>query len=159
MEIGSMGSTSGMDFSAMKPPKMDSEERAEELASKIAENNDADGDGLLSAEELGDDIDSDTLAALDSDEDGLLSQEELKAGIQSKMEEAEAGFATGTAPSASNMAFMESMHSLAGESMPEPGKAAQAYASTQETSADATGVDVETYSSEQMTLDTLNALV
>lgn len=77
-------------------PTGDPEADAEKFSTKIMEENDADGDGLLSLEEL--EIDSEHFAKIDTDGDNLLSKEELQSDMQSKMEEMKAKFEAGEMP-------------------------------------------------------------
>lgn len=162
MEIGSMnGMQQGMRMEGMRPPppKGDPAEHAEEMSAKIMEQQDADGDGLLSTGEF----DSDLLAALDEDGDGVLSQTELQTGIQSKMEEGKAAFEAGEMPSDENREFMQQMHSLAGESMlgdsgGSRAKASEAYQLMQDAMFGG-NQDSSTFNTDQMLLDQLNLAV
>lgn len=162
MEIGSIGGMpQGMAMNGMRPqgpPPGDPDERASELSSKIMENADSDGDGLLSTEELGSSFSSDMLDALDTDGDGLLSEEELSDGISSKMQEGRDAFMSGSKPSDENKGFMETVHSLAGEEMPPPppnrAQAAQAYSMMQEAMFAGTASNTD-----QLLLDSLDTAV
>jgi len=119
MGISSIGGIAqAFPMEGMRPPQGSPPggpaERAEALASEIAGG--SGGDGLLSA------------GKLDSDKDGLLSPEGLRTGIQSRMEEAQSGFGSGTMPSEDNREFMEQIHALAGEEMVSPPRQSQAKA-------------------------------
>lgn len=153
MEISSMsGMQPGMSMGSMRPPPPggDPAERAEEMTSKIMENQDSDGDGLLSSSEF----DSELLAKIDEDGDGNLSQAELQAGIQSAMEEGKAAFESGSAPSEDNRAFMQQMHELSGIEPPPPPKemAANAYAASAASAA-------SSYNTDQLLLESLDVAV
>lgn len=163
MEIGSIGGMQqAFQTNAMRPPgnrpPRDPAEKAEGMSGRIMEQNDADGDGLLSTDELGSSFDSDVLAALDTDEDGLLSQEELQSGIQSRLEEGRAAFESGSEPSAENRDFMQQMHSLAGDPPPNKAKATKAYGMMQQAMTDGYG-ESSSSDPDQLLLDSLNVAV
>jgi hypothetical protein len=97
MEIGGF-SSNGMDsYSVRESMKRPSEEEieklntslSEEIAEKLIEENDENGDGVLSAEELG--LSDETFAALETDSESFATAEELanyiKTKIGEKMEE------------------------------------------------------------------------
>lgn len=65
----------------MKPPRME----ASDLASKVLQNQDSDGDGALSVQETG--LESDEFNTLDTDGDGSVSADELTAGIEARQSE------------------------------------------------------------------------
>ncbi len=103
MDIGSISSVSqGFNLEALKEmrgrsrPTGDPEEDAKKFSTEFLEENDADGDGLLSFEEL--DFDSEQFAKIDTDGDNLLSQSELQSDMQSHMQEMQAQFQAGEKP-------------------------------------------------------------
>lgn len=163
MEINSMSGMSGSMMGGMggmqgmrRPPQGDPSEHAEKMSARIMEQQDADEDGLLSADELSTSSSSgsDLIAKLDENGDGVLSQEELQSGIQSNMESAKSQFESGNAPSEEDRAFMQQMRDLAG---PPPGaqqKASQAYGLMQEAMVGSTN-----YSTDQTLLDSLSVTV
>jgi len=67
---------------------VDTEEFAEQMSSKFLSDNDADGDGQVSAEEFG--LDSDLFDSIDEDGDGFLTQEELRLDATARMTEMQA---------------------------------------------------------------------
>ncbi|MGL1861359.1 MAG: hypothetical protein OCC46_02420 [Pseudodesulfovibrio sp.] len=162
MEIGSMGGMQqASQMNGMRRPHGPPPD-AEELSSKIMEEQDADGDGLLSNGEF----DSDLLAALDENQDGTLSQAELQAGLQTKLDEGKAAFDSGEMPSTENMEFMQKMHAMAGDN-PQGGnsqggsrsKASEAYSLMQESMFGASSSSGSSYNTDQLLLDNLNLTV
>jgi len=95
MEISSVsGMQMGMSLGGMRPSATgDSEDFAEQMSTKFLEDNDADGDGLVSADEFSDD--EDLFASIDEDGDGFLSEEELLNDAKAKLAEMQANFETG----------------------------------------------------------------
>jgi Ca2+-binding EF-hand superfamily protein len=65
----------------MQPPQMD----ASDLASKVLQSQDSDGDGALTVEETG--LESGDFNTLDTDGDGSVSVDELTAGIEARQSE------------------------------------------------------------------------
>jgi len=158
MEIGSIdGMQQGMSMSGLRRPPGEPSEDAEDMSTKIVDEQDTNEDGLLSAEELGED--SDVIANLDEDGDGLLSQSELQSGLQAKMEEAQSSFESGTQPSAENREFMEQMQSLTGMTTGEPAQASQTYAAEQSTTTTSEELDLSSSSYDQLLLDGLNLTI
>ncbi len=135
MDIGSMGrmqpgfQMGGM--GGMRPPQGDPAKHAEEMSARLLEQQDADGDGLLSTEEFS--IDSDKFAKIDEDGDGFLSQAELQVGAEAKMAEMKARFESegmnGMMPPA-DMATMQQMQAMGG-GMGNQAMASEAYGTMQ----------------------------
>lgn len=157
MEISSMGSMQqGMSMDGRRRPPGDPAEDVEKMSNEVMEQQDADEDGLLTVEEL--DGDSDLLAKLDEDGDGVLSQTELQTGLHNSMESAKAAIESGNAPSDEDRELMQQMHALVGDSMEPPDKAAQAYTMTQDSTTDSS-MEVSSYNTDQMLIDSLSLTV
>jgi len=95
MDISSVsGMQVGMSLGGMRPSATgDSEDFAEAMSTKFLEDNDADGDGLVSADEFSED--EDLFDSIDEDGDGFLSEEELLSDAKAKVAEMQANFGTG----------------------------------------------------------------
>ena len=94
MEISSLsGMQMGMIPGGMRSSSsVDTEEFAEKMSSKFLSENDADGDGQVSADEF--DLDSDLFDSIDEDGDGFLTQEELLLDAKARMTEMQANFSS-----------------------------------------------------------------
>lgn len=155
MEIGSMGAMqSGMGMRPMRPPQGDPQQHAEEMSAKLIEKQDADGDGLLSADEFS--IDSEKFANLDEDGDGLLNQSELTTGAQAKMQEMKARMEAGGF-SSEDMEMMQQMRRNGGP-RGSSAQASHAYSSMQELTANSSQYGAS-YSTDQILLDSLSLSV
>jgi len=158
MEIGSMsGMQQGMPMDGMRRPKGPPPD-AEKMSASIMEQQDTDGDGLLSDTELGIESDSDLLSSLDEDGDGFLSQTELQSGIQTTIDAMKAGFDSGTMPSTETADLMQQLHSLSGENKGNRSKGTQAYELMQQ-SMFGGSQDASSYNTDQMLLEQLNIAV
>ncbi|MDD3312896.1 EF-hand domain-containing protein [Pseudodesulfovibrio sp.] len=95
MEISSVsGLHAGMSLGGMRPSAAgDSEDFAEKMSATVLEDNDADGDGLVSADEFSGD--EDFFTSIDEDGDGFLTEEELLNDAKAKLAEMQANFGTG----------------------------------------------------------------
>jgi len=83
--IGSSGFTSASYGLGQMNSSQNSGPDSDEIAASIVEQDDADGDGLLSLEETP--LDEDRFSTIDADGDGFISAEELSADAQSNMEQ------------------------------------------------------------------------
>ncbi|MEF2230740.1 MAG: EF-hand domain-containing protein [Pseudodesulfovibrio sp.] len=152
MEISSVsGMQVGMNLGGTRSSSsVDSEEFAEKMSSKFLEENDADGDGQVSADEFS--LDSDLFDSIDEDGDGLLSQEELRLDAKARMTEMQASFDSkgmnGEAPpsppsggegQSSSGVTEEQDSSESGESGGDTGQAASASSSDSTDSIDTNG--------------------
>lgn len=160
MEIGSIsGMQQSMAMGQMRPPPPgDSTEESGKMSSLIMEQQDADSDGLLSADELGSSIDSEVIDELDTNGDGFVSQEELQAGLKSNMDTMKASFESGSMPTEEAHAFMEQMHSLAGDNPGTRNKATEAYGLMQNALFGGSQ-EASSYNTDQLLLENLSMTV
>lgn len=157
MEIGSTSGMQGMamgEMSGMRRPPAPPADHAEKMSASIMEQQDADEDGLLTADEIASGTDSDLIAKLDQDGDGALSQAELQSGLESHMDRMESAFASGESLSEEDRAFMDQIHELAGPPPNAQKKAAEAYETIQEAT-----VNSVNYDSDQVLLESLSATI
>lgn len=123
MEISSLsGMQVGMSLGSIRRSSSDDTESfATEMSTKFLQDNDADGDGLVSAAECSED--EDFFNSIDEDGDGFLSQDELLNDAKAKLAEMQNSFGTG------DMNGVSLSSTLSGDESDDTAEASEAQAS------------------------------